>query len=281
MARPVWKGAISFGLLNIPVNLINAEKSNDLKFNLVDSKDKNRIRYVRVNEETGEEVPWNEIVKAFEFSDNNYVMLTDEDFKMADLKATKTIDIETFINGADLSLMYIEKPYYIEPSKGGEKAYVLLRDALKKTEKIAISRVVIRTREYLAAIYPDNELLILNLIRFNQEIKPIDDLKIPENIKIKPKEMELAVKLIEDMTEEWVPENYEDEYRKSLMELIEEKAKGVKVTEEDEEEIDQSNVIDILDLLKQSVDANDSKKSEKKENSSKSKSSEKSKKSAS
>lgn len=253
--RAVWNGAISFGLVNIPCDLVSAEQRNDLKFNMLDSRDNNRIRYERVNEETGEEVPWNQIVKAFEFTDDNYVIVTDEDFKNADVKASKTIDIETFINKEELELKYLEKPYYVQPRKGGEKAYVLLRDALEKSKKIAIARVVIRTREYLAAIYASGAILILNLIRFQQELKSVEDVKKPGDVKVTKKEVDMAVNLIDSMSEEWVPDNYEDEYRKALMERITAKAEGqgVKDDEEDDEE-EASNVVDIMDLLKQSVE---------------------------
>lgn len=253
--RPVWKGAISFGLVNIPVDLITAESRNDLKFNMIDSRDHNRIRYERVNEETGEEVPWDQIVKAYEFSDDNYVIVTDEDFDKADLKATKTIDIETFINREELGLIYLEKPYYIQTKKGGEKAYSLLRDALKETEKIAIARVVIRTKSYLGAIYPSEDMLILNLIRFHQELKPAEDIKVPGDIKVTKKEMDLAIKLIEDMSEKWQPELYKDEYRLALMERIKAKAKGKEIVEETDDDEEESNVIDIMDLLKKSVES--------------------------
>ncbi len=254
--RPVWKGAISFGLVNIPVDLVSAEQRNDLKFNLIDSRDQNRIRYERVNEETGEEVPWNQIVKAYEFSKDNYVIVTDEDFEQADVKASKTIDIETFINRDELELKFLEKPYYIQPKKGGEKAYILLRDALLKTDKIAIARVVIRTKSYLGAIYTAEDMLILNLIRFQQELRSTEDVKIPQNIKVTAKEMDLAVKLIEDMSEAWQPDAYKDEYRLALMERIKAKAKGQGIEEEPEEEEEASNVVDIMDLLKKSVDGN-------------------------
>ncbi len=255
--RPVWKGAISFGLVNIPVDFVTAQQSNDLKFNLLDSRDENRIRYERINAETGEEVPWNQIVKAYEFSDDNYVIVTDEDFEQADVKASKTIDIETFIDRAELALKYLDKPYYIQPQKGGEKAYVLLRDALAKTEKMAIARVVIRTRAYLAAIYPEGDALILNLIRFDQELRKIEDLRLPKEVKLAKRELDLAVKLIDDMTETWEPGNYQDEYRAALMKRISAKAKGKGLKEEvvDEDDEDGSNVVDILDLLQQSVDA--------------------------
>lgn len=262
--RAVWKGAISFGLVNIPVDLVSAQQSNDLKFNLLDSRNNSRVRYERINEETGEEVPWNQIVKAYEFSEDNYVIVTEEDFEKADIKAMKTIDIETFINREELQLKYFEKPYYIQTKRGGEKAYVLLLDALKKTDKIAIARVVIRTKEYLAAIYPQDDLLILNLIRFDQELKSVEDVKIPENVKVTKKELDLAVKLIEDMTEEWDPTQYKDEYRAALMERITAKAEGEGLVEdEEEEEEDSGKVIDIMDLLKKSVEGNKDKSKEK------------------
>lgn len=259
--RPVWKGAISFGLVNIPVELITAEQKNDLKFNLIDSRDENRIRYERVNEETGEEVPWDQIVKAFEFSDDNYVVVTDEDFEKADVKATKTIDIETFIERSELALKYLDRPYYIQPQKGGEKAYALLRDALIKTDKIAISRVVIRTRAYLSAIYPEGEVLVLNLIRFHQELRSTEDLRLPQDIKTSQKEMDLAVKLITDMSETWDPAEFHDEYREALMKRIKEKAKGKGIKEEVVEEIAPTdNVVDIMDLLQKSIDKKPAKK---------------------
>lgn len=253
--RPVWKGAISFGLVNIPVDLVSAEASNDLKFNLLDSKDNNRIRYERINEETGEEVPWNQIVKAYEFSEDNYVIVTDEDFEKADIKATKTIDIETFINKDELAIKFFEKPYYIQTKKGGEKAYVLLLDALKETKKIAIARVVIRTKEYLAAIYPEDSLLILNLIRFQQSLKDISNVKVPEDVKVTKKELDLAIKLIEDMTEEWDPSKYKDEYRLALMERIKKKAEGqgIEASEDEQEDEEEGKVIDIMELLQKSV----------------------------
>lgn len=252
--RPVWKGAISFGLVNIPVDFVTAEQKNDLKFNLIDSRDENRIRYERVNEETGEEVPWNQIVKAFEYANENYVIVTDEDFEKADVKATKTIDIETFIERSELALKYLEQPYYVRPQKGGEKAYVLLRDALRKTDKIAIARVVIRTRSNLAAIYPEGDALVLNLIRFHQELRAIEDLQLPKDITTTKKEMDLAVNLIQDMSETWQPDQYRDEYREALMKRIRAKAKG-KGLEEDvvEEVIPSGNVVDIMELLQKSV----------------------------
>lgn len=254
--RPVWTGAISFGLVNIPVDLVSAESRNDLKFHMIDSRDQSRIRYERVNEETGEEVPWNQIVKAFEFADDQYVVVTDEDFQKADVKASKTIDIETFVERADIDYKFFDKPYYIRPRKGGEKAYVLLREALKESERVAISRVVIRTRAYLSAIYASGDALILNLLRFSQELKAIEDITLPADADIKPRELKLALTLIEDMTEPWDPAQYKDEYRAALMERIKAKAKGQGLEPDVSEEEEESGgkVIDIVELLKQSVD---------------------------
>ena len=257
--RSIWKGAISFGLVNIPVSLYTVEEKNDLKFSYIDSRDENKIKYKRVNEVTGEEVPWDQIVKAYEFDDGDYVVMTDEDFEKADVEATKTVDIETFINEDELPLMYLEKPYYMAPTKGGEKPYVLLREALEKSGRIAIARVVIRTREHLAAIYTRDEALVLNLIRFHDDIRSMEELKIPKSAKISDKELELAESLIDGMTAEWKPEEYRDKYRDAVMKRIEAKARK-KGKDLDEEEPDTEapatgKVVDIMDLLKKSVEA--------------------------
>jgi len=257
--RSIWKGAISFGLVNIPVSLYSAEESNDLKFSLIDKRDESKIRYQRINETTGEEVSYDNIVKAYEFEDGDYVIMTDEDFEKADVEATKTVDIETFIMRDELNFMYLEKPYFIAPTKGGEKPYVLLRKAMEKTGKIAIARVVIRTKAYLAAIYSSDNILVLNLIRFHDELRSSEELEIPESVKLSKKEMDLAESLIDGMTSTWKPEEYEDEYKDSVMKRIEAKSKKKGKTEapEEVEEKDSGSgkVVDIMDLLKKSVEA--------------------------
>ncbi len=257
--KSIWTGAISFGLVNIPVNLFSAEQDNDLKFHLIDARDDNKIKYQRVNEVTGEEVSWDNIAKAYEFDDGNYVVMTDEDFVRADASAAKTLAIETFISQQELSLIYLDKPYYISPEKGGEKAYVLLREAMKKTGKTAIARVVIRTKGHLAAIYSHNDALVLNLIRFYDELRSIEELKIPHTEKFSQKEMELAESLINGMSEEWKPENYKDEYREAVMKRIEGKSKKTLVDVEDKDDdqpqASSGKIIDIVDLLKKSVEA--------------------------
>ena len=255
--KPIWKGSISFGLVNIPVDLYSAEENNELKFSLIDSRDENKIKYQRINEATGEEVPWDSIAKAYEFDDGKYVIMTDEDFVKADVSATKTLAIETFIKQEELSLIYLEKPYYIIPDKGAEKPYILLREAMKKTGKIAVARVVLRTKGYLAAIYTQDDALVLNLIRFHDEIRSIKELSIPHSEKISTKELELAGSLIEGMTEEWKPEEYKDEYRDAIMKRIEGKSRKTLVEDDDKDIPDAApsgKVINIMDLLKRSVE---------------------------
>lgn len=268
--RSIWNGAISFGLVNIPISLYSAEDSNELKFNYIDSRDENKVKYKRVNEVTGEEVPWENIVKAFEFEDGNYVVMTDDDFVKADPVASKTVDIETFINREELSLLYLEKPYYMAPTKGGEKPYVLLRDALKKADKVAIARVVIRTKEHLAVIYTNEDGLVLNLIRFHEDIRSMAQLNLPQSIKITDKEMDLAQSLIDGMTDTWKPEAYKDQFTEAIMKRIEAKAKKKgKNIDEDEPDTETSKssgkVVDIMDLLKRSVEANSKKSDDKQE----------------
>lgn len=253
--RPVWKGSLSFGLVSIPVSLITAEKSTQIKFRLIDSKDSSRIRYERVNEETGEEVPWDRIVKGFEYADGNYLLLSDEDFEKVKPEANKSIDIEQFIDGEELDPMFLDKPYYLQAQKGGEKPYVLLREVLQEANKMAIARIVIRTKEHLCAIYAHKEALVLNLIRFANEVRAADELQFPESAKITKKEKDLALQLIESMTEPWEPGEYRNEYSEALMKWIEEKIEtGEDPEPENEEEKPDSKVVDIMDLLRQSID---------------------------
>lgn len=260
-ARPIWKGAISFGLVHVPVTLYSMEKRVDLHFRLIDSRTKSTIRYERVNEETGEEVPWDKIVKGYEFTKDNYVLLEEEDFKKAAVEASQLIEIENFVDASAVGYEYMEKPYVLVPQKKAEKGYVLLRDCLKKQGRMGIARVVIRTREYLASVAPYEDALILVLMRFAQEMRPLSEFTVPSgshtDYKISPKEMKLAEDLIESQTTAWEPAQYEDAYRAKLLEWIEKKAEGgtVAISQEGEEEDVEvaSNVVDLVDLLRQSV----------------------------
>lgn len=262
MPQAIWKGNISFGLVNVPVVLQSAENSSEeIKFNMLDRRDHSRIGYERLNAETGEPVPWGEIVKAYEYDDNQYVMITPEDFKRAAVEATQTIDIEAFIDEADIDPMYYERPYFLSPGKKGEKGYVLLREAMSRAKKIGIAKVVIRTKQHLAAVLARGDALVLEILRFSHELRKAEDLDLPagspSEYKISAKEIQLAGQLIDSMTGEWEPEQYKDEYHDALMKWIEKKiAAGGKEIAEDVEDVEREpepRVINIADLLQQSM----------------------------
>lgn len=273
MARPIWKGHISFGLINIPVTLYPAEQRSELRFNLIDARNNAKVRYQRVNDRTGAEVPWENIVKGYEYDENEYVLLGDADFKQADVKATQTIEIEDFVPLEKLDPMYFDKPYYLVPAKAGVKGYVLLRETLKKTKKAGVARVVIRTREYIAALYPKGRALVLDLLRYASELRNEPDDDFPseniEEFKVSAREIEMAERFIEAMTGTWQPEKYKDQYRERLLAWIEKKAKTgmVKVAEEEPvaEEAASTMPEDIMQLLRKSLEqTGDGRKKEKK-----------------
>lgn len=267
MARPIWKGSISFGLVNVPVVLYSAEQRSDLHFKLIDSRNSARVRYERVNEETGEEVPWNKIVKGFEYDGGSYVLFDNDELEKASAEATRTIDIEQFADLEDIDSVYFDKPYYLVPGKGGEKGYVLLREAMQKSGKVGIARVVIRTRQYMAALIPEGDALVVNLMRFHQELRSRDEFKFPEgsssDYKVTKKEVDMAVQLVEGLSGEWNPEEYHDEYRDAVMKMIEKKIKSGRteiVEEVDEEEAEEPQTINFLDVLKKSIETTEKKK---------------------
>jgi DNA end-binding protein Ku len=261
MARAIWKGTISFGLVNVPIALYPAERRADLHFTLLDARNKAHVRYQRVNEVTGEEVPWDEVVKAYEYQDGDYVVIEDEEFKRVAVEATQTIDIEDFVEEDEIDYMYFDKPYYLVPDKKGEKAYVLMRETLKRTRKVGIAKVVIRARQYLAALMPQGNALVLDLLRFQYELRDVSEYEFPEKsldeYNISNKEIDMAEKLVETMASKWEPEKYRDEYRDALMEYIERKAKaGEKAVPAEAEPVPaekRGEIIDIMDLLKKSV----------------------------
>ena len=207
MARPIWTGSLSFGLLNIPVSLMSGERRTDLSFRMLDSRDKKPIRFERVNADTGEEVPWKDIVKAFEYDKGSYVVIEKEDIAAAAPESHESVDVETFVDAASINLRYFEKPYVLVPGKKAEKGYVLLRETLKKSGKVGIARVVIRTLEYMCAVMPDGDALVLILLRYPQELVDFDEYKLPEgkpaDYRLAPKELEMAEQLIDSMTSEW------------------------------------------------------------------------------
>ncbi len=260
MSHAIWKGHISFGLVNIPVMLYSAEKPNDLHFKLLDSKNHSKIRYERINEQTGKEVPWNAIVKGYEYDEGQYVIVTNEDFENVASKNLKMIEIEDFIPKDAISFAFFETPYYLLPDKRGDKGYVLLRETLSKSKKIGIARVMIRSRQYLAAIIPYGDAIILNIIRYAHELKKPKEFELPtkdvSDYKISKKEMEIAQQLVDSMTTTWKPEHYKDEYHDALLKLIEEKASSGKKAATKKSKspaIKQTNVVDFMELLKKSI----------------------------
>ena len=268
MARPIWNGTLSFGLLNIPVALMPGERRADLHFRMLDSRDNAPIRYERVNSDTGEEVPWKEIVKAFEYSKGNYVVLEPDDIRDAAPQSKESVDVETFVDVSEIGPAYFEKPYVLVPGKKAEKGYVLLRETLRDTGKIGIGRVVIRTREYLCAVMPQDAALLLVLLRYPQELVDVDEYRIPEgklgDYRISKQEMTMASQLIASMAAKWAPGDYKDEFRQRLSDVIKKRMKANKVTSREDEEEDDAdvpenaatNVVDFMSLLKESLASN-------------------------
>jgi len=263
MARALWKGSIAFGLVQIPVALHSAEQSNELNFDMLDKHDFAPVGYDRVNKRTGKKVQWDDIVKGYEHAKGKYVVVTDADFAAANVEATHTIDIERVVELADVDPMYFERPYYVAPDKQGKKAYALLRDTLAESGKAAIAKVVIRTRQHLAALVARDGILVLIVLRFAHELKKPTDLDVPGSAKtlgITPKERSMAKTLVDSMAGDWKPTEYKDHYRDDLMKLIRERAKRGDVNSIPDEPKKKAaaprtaKVIDLVSLLAQSME---------------------------
>jgi DNA end-binding protein Ku len=262
MPRGLWKGAISFGLVNVPVELFSAEKrSAGLDLAMLDKRDLAPVGYKRYNKSTGKDVAWADIVKGYEYEDGKYVVLSDEDFRRANVEASKTVEIVAFVDAALIPPLYFDTPYYLAPGKRGEKAYALLRDTLKKAGKAGIANVVIRTRQYLAAVIAQDEVLLMNTLRYADELRDVSelDLSAVKKQKVTAKELDLAMRLVKDMQEdEWKPEKYKDTYHEDLLARIHEKVKAGQTEEitqpEKEPRARSADVIDLMALLKKSVE---------------------------
>lgn len=226
--KAIWTGAIGFGLVNIPVKLYSAIQQSELDLDMLDKKDHANIKFKRVNANTGREVAWENIIRGYKM-DDRYVVLDAEDFEKASPEKTKTISIDAFVNEKDVEGIYYEMPYYLQPEKAGVRAYALLRDALKKTGKAGLGTFVLRNRESLVLVKPADDILLLNKIRFAQEIRDTDEIKVPST-QSKPAELKMAVQLIQQLTTDFDIKKYKDTYTEKLMKLIKAKAKGKKVT---------------------------------------------------
>ncbi|HYX66665.1 MAG TPA: Ku protein [Burkholderiales bacterium] len=263
MARGLWKGAISFGLVNVPVELYSAQqRSSELDLTMLDRRDLAPVGYRRVNKANGQQVPWQDVVKGYEYEDGRYVVLSDEDFRRANPELAKTVDIVAFVDLAEIAPQYYETPYYLGPGRRGEKAYALLRDAMQRSRKAGIALVVIRSRQDLAALVPQGEALLLIMLRYHAELKSAEDVGIPEQLgtaRATAKELEMALRLVADMSDEWQPEKYRDTYREDLLKRIEEKIRAGQTEELTQPEKQASaakggEVIDLMALLRKSVE---------------------------
>ena len=263
MARAIWKGTISFGLVTAPVELHPASQSHQLEFSMLDKRDFSPVGYKRYNKSTGAEVPWNDIVKGYEYEEDQFVVLSDEDFRRANVAQSRTVEIATFVDTADIPAQYFETPYYLVPEARGRKVYALLREALRSARKAGIGQVVIRTTHHLAAVLPVDEALMMITLRYANELRARKEFDFPplapKSAGVTPKELELARKLVADMAGPWKPEEFEDTYNEDLLRRIREKVERgeTRVLTEAEgvaREPRSAQVIDLMDLLKRSVD---------------------------
>src|SRR5580693_2224991 len=254
MAHAIWSGAINFGLVTIPVKLFTAVKTEDLSFNMLHAKDEGRIKYERVCSVDGKPVPWDEIVKGYEYEKGEYVVLTDEDFAAVNPEATQSVDILEFVELDKINPMLFDKPYYLEPTKQGRHAYALLREALSKSNRVAIARVVIRTKEYIAAVKPIDDALVLELMHWASEIVNAGTLEIPNRENLPEKEMEMASMLIDTMSvEAFEPEKFANKYHDELLQMIEARAAGKELPTPKKAPA-RGKVVNLMDVLAQSLE---------------------------
>ena len=252
--RAIWKGSISFGLVSVPISLFPATRSEELKFRMLRKSDLSPINYKRVAEADSKEVPWDQIVKGYEYEKGKFVVISDADFERADVEATQTVDILNFVEQDEIDPLFFHKPYYMQTEKGGEKAYALLCDALKASGKIGIAKVVIKVRQHLAAIKPEENSLMLELMHFPEELADISEFKAPSSKTANKPEMTMASQLIQSMTAKWNPDAYHDEYRAALEKLIAEKIRhGDGKLPGPKKGKKPANVIDLVSVLQQSI----------------------------
>ena len=257
----IWKGSLTFGLVNIPVELKTAVRGDRISFRLLHQKDLSPVKYERVCAADGETVPWNEIVKGYEYEKGKFVVITDEDFKEAALESSKTIDILDFVNEEEIDPRYFETPYYLLPAKGGEKAYALLREAIRNSKSVGIGKIIIRQTQHLAGVKVVGDALVLEIMRFANELVDANELSFPGRENVRPQELQMAEQLVENLAEPFDPTRYTDEYRANLMRVIKAKLKGKKAKlEEPEQEERDSGVVDLMARLRASLEEGTGKK---------------------
>ncbi len=262
MPRTIWKGAVSFGLVHIPVALVPATFRSGIDFDWLDKRSMDRVGYKRINKTTGEEIDSENIVKGVEYEKGHYVVLSDEEIKAAHPKATQTVDIVSFVDAKDISFLYIDTPYYLTPDRRGEKVYALLRETLIETGKVGIANVVLRNKQHLAVVMPLGKALVMNTLRWADEVRGVEYLEMKDealNADLNKRELDMAKRLVEDMTEDWDPTQFKDTFQDQIMELVETKAREgrLEAVGGPEEAVDRrsADVIDLTELLKRSLAA--------------------------
>ena len=253
MPRPIWKGSIAFGLVNIPVELHTAVRDHRPRFRMLHATDKSPIQFSRVCARDGKPVAWDDLVKGYEYSKGHFVVLTKEDFQAAALEKTRTVDIIDFVDADEIDDRFFETPYYLVPSKGGERAYALLREAMRETKRIGIAKFILRDALHLAAVEVIDEALVLTLMRFADELVDTAQLSLPSVSAVRKQELEIAKTLVANLNAEWNPSKYTDEYRDNLMRIIEGKMKGKKVHLEAPAEPREAKVVDLMERLRASL----------------------------
>ena len=256
----IWKGSVSFGLVNIPVELRTAVRSDHISFRMLREEDLSPIKYERVSQADGEPVEWNEIVKGYEYEKGKFVVMTDEDFKAAAIEGSKTIDIIDFVKQEEIDPRFFETPYYLVPAKGAEKSYALLREAIRSTGAVGIGKVIIRQKQHLAAIKVIGDALVLEIMRFSNELVDPDEYSFPDRKSVRPQELRMAEQLIGNLAEPFDPEKYTDDYRSNLMKIIKGKMKGKKVKLAEPREAEDTGVLDLMTKLRASLEQGTTKK---------------------
>lgn len=256
----IWKGSLTFGLVNIPVELKTAIRPDHISFRLLHQEDLSPVKYERVCQADGEAVPWSEIVKGYEYDKGKFVVLTDEDFKTAALESSKTIDILDFVKEEEIDPRYFEIPYYLIPAKGGEKPYALLREAIRNSQSVGVGKIIIRQTQHLAGVKVVGDALVLEIMRFANELVDAREFSFPSRDAVRPQELRMAEQLVENLAEPFDPSRYTDDYRANLMKVIKAKMKGKKAKLEEPEETRDSGVLDLMSRLRASLEEGNGKK---------------------
>jgi DNA end-binding protein Ku len=262
MPRALWKGAISFGLVNIPIELHTAVRDNRPRFRMLHADDKSPIKFERVCAREGKPVAWDDLVKGYEYEKGRFVVLTKEDFKAAALEKSRTVDILDFVKAEEIDDRYFETPYYMLPSKGGERAYALLREAIRTSGRTGIAKIILRETQHLAAVEVIGDALVLTMMRFADELADISAYQFPDASTVRKQELDMARTLVESLAADWQPDKYTDDYRENLMKVIRAKMKGKTVRLEAAEEPQSAEVIDLMERLRQSLQGASGRKSQ-------------------